>query len=93
MLLKWLFYRIETVSKCFWLRVAMMKMASNLTEPSRLFFQVFALVSDFGNGCMGKILRYKLSKFVTKSKENSHKTTPLSALKKQGPLIDSPYWI
>ena len=35
---------IETVSKCVWLLVAMMEMASNLTTAGR-FFQVFALLS------------------------------------------------
>ena len=44
-LLNCLFYRIGTVNKCVWLRMAMMKMASNLKSSGR-FFQVFALVSQ-----------------------------------------------
>ena len=36
-LLKWLFYRTETVNKCVWLRTAMMEMVSNLETSSRFF--------------------------------------------------------
>ena len=44
-LLKWLFYRTETVNKCVWLRLARMEMDSNLKTSGRLF-QVFAHASD-----------------------------------------------
>ena len=36
----------KTVYTCVWLEMAMMEMASNLKSSGRLFFQVFARVSD-----------------------------------------------
>ena len=40
--LKWLFFPIETVNKCVWLRMARMEIDSNLKASGRLF-QVLAL--------------------------------------------------
>ena len=44
-LLKWLFYRTETINKCVWLRIARMEIISNLKTSVRVF-QVFALESQ-----------------------------------------------
>ena len=53
-LLKWIFYLIETVNKRVWLRVARMEVASNLKTSGRhvqCFANVFPIKSvktDFG---------------------------------------------
>ena len=44
-LLKWLFYRTETVNNCVCLPMARVEMGSNLKTSGR-FFQDFALVSQ-----------------------------------------------
>ena len=38
-------------------------------------FDFVSLVAE-NNFCLGKVLRHKLSKFVTKNEENSHDTAP-----------------
>ena len=46
-LLKWLFYRTETINTCAWLRMARMeKMGSNLKTSGRFFHVLHALVSQ-----------------------------------------------
>ena len=48
-LLKWLFYRTETIVKCVWSRVVRMEMDSNLKTSILavfFFFQGFARVSN-----------------------------------------------
>ena len=40
-LLKWLFYRTETINKCIWLRMARMEMDSMQLETSGRFFSSF----------------------------------------------------
>ena len=45
LLLKWLFYRTETINKCVWLQMARIEMDSNF-KTSGGCFQVFALVSQ-----------------------------------------------